>query len=105
LDEACDRFEAGWRAGDRPMIEDFLGATTDSDCPVRLRHLLDLELDYRRGFGESPGPSEYRCRFPGHEGLIDSIFAQPSGRSSALPGAHVETIEVRAEGEVLGFHE
>ncbi len=76
VDEACDRFEAAWRAGDRPLIEDFLCGTTDSDHPELLRHLLDLELDYRGGLGESPGPSEYHHRFLGHERLIDSIFAE-----------------------------
>ena len=35
VDEACDRFEAAWRAGDRPRIEDFLGGATDADRPVR----------------------------------------------------------------------
>ena len=86
VDEACDRFEAAWRAGDRPLIEDFLGGTTDSDRPVLLRHLLGLELDYRGGLGESPGPSEYRRRFPGHEGLIDSVFAEFARRFKVVRG-------------------
>ena len=76
VDEACDRFEAAWRTGDRPLIEEFLGETTDSDRQVLFRHLLGLELDYRGALGESPEPSEYLCRFPGHEGLIDSVFAE-----------------------------
>ena len=92
VDEACDRFEAAWRAGDRPLIEDFLGGTTDSDRPVLLRHLLDLELDYRGGLGESPGPSEYRRRFPGHEGLIDSIFAEFVRQSKVVRGGDLETL-------------
>ena len=94
MDEACDRFEAAWRAGDRPLIEDFLGGTTDLDRPVLLRHLLGLELDYRGGIGESPGPSEYRRRFPGHEGLIDSIFAEFARRSKVVRGGDSETLEI-----------
>ena len=92
VDEACDRFESAWRAGDRPMIEDFLGATTDSDCPALLRHLLDLELDYRGGLGESPGPWEYRRRFPGHEDLIDSLFAGFVPQSEVVRGGNFETV-------------
>jgi tRNA A-37 threonylcarbamoyl transferase component Bud32 len=76
VDEACDRFEAAWRTGDSPLIEEFLGETTNSDRQVLFRHLLGLELDYRGALGESPEPSEYLCRFPGHEGLIDSVFAE-----------------------------
>ena len=44
-------------AGDRPLIEDFVGEASDPDRPVLLRHLLDLELEYRRDLGENPGPS------------------------------------------------
>ena len=76
VDEACDRFEAAWREGDRPLIEDFLGTTAPSDRLVLLRNLLDLELIYRSSLGELPEPLEYRHRFPGNESLIDSIFAE-----------------------------
>ena len=48
IDDACDRFEAAWRRGDRPDLESFL---TDHSGPCRtslLRELLALELDLRR---------------------------------------------------------
>ncbi len=92
VDEVCDRFEAAWRAGVRPMIEDFLGETADSDRPVLLEHLVDLELDYRGGLGESPTPSEYRRRFPGHEDLIDSIFAEFVPQSRVVRGGESVTL-------------
>ncbi len=95
LDEACDRFEAAWRASHRPLIEDFLGGTTDLDRPVLLRHLLELELDYRGGIGETLGPSEYRRRFPGHEVLIDSIFANFVHRLRVVRGGASETLEIQ----------
>jgi WD40 repeat protein/tRNA A-37 threonylcarbamoyl transferase component Bud32 len=95
VDEACDWFEAAWRAGDCPRIEDFLGGTIDPDRPMLLRHLLDVELDYRGGLGESPEPSEYRGRFPGHERLIDSVYAGFDRRRKVVGGAGPETIEVR----------
>ncbi|MBV8431039.1 MAG: serine/threonine protein kinase, partial [Solirubrobacterales bacterium] len=95
VDETCDRFEAGWRAGDRPRIEDYLGGTTEAERPVLLRHLLAVEFDYRGGLGEAPGPSEYRRRFPGHEGLIDSAFAGFVRPSGVAREADLETLEVR----------
>ncbi len=101
VDDACDRFEAAWRAGDRPLIEDYLGATTDSDRPVLLRHLLDLELDYRGGHGESPGPSEYRRRFPGHKGLVDSIFEKFLKQPDVVRGGDSETLEIRTPRDAL----
>ena len=92
MDEACDRFEAAWRAGTRPLIEDFLDGTTDMDRQVLLRHLLGLELDYRGGLKESDGPSMYQRRFPGNEGLIDSIFAEFVQRSNVVRGGDLETL-------------
>ena len=98
VDEACDRFEAAWRTGDRPRIEDFLGETTGSDRRVLLRHLLAVELDHRNGLGESPEPSEYRGRFVGHEGLIDSVFAALARRSKEGGGPLADTLVVRKAG-------
>jgi hypothetical protein len=95
VNEACDRFEVAWRAGDHPRIEDFLGGTTDCGRPVLLRHLLALEFDYRNGLGQSPKASEYRRRFPGHEALIDSVFAEFIPRSEVVRGAALETITFR----------
>ncbi len=92
VDEACDRFEAAWRAGDRPLIEDFLGGTTDADRPLLLQHLLGLELDYRGVLGESSGSPEYRRRFPGHEGLIDAVFAEFAQRPKLVRGGGLETL-------------
>ena len=96
VDAACDRFEAAWRAGDRPRIEDFLAGPTDSRSPALLPYLLALELDYRGGLGESPEPSEYRVRFPGHDGLIDSAFADFARRFQVVRGSDPETIETRS---------
>src|SRR5262249_14070069 len=95
VDAACDRFEAAWRAGDRPRIEDFLGGTTDSDRPGLLRHLLDVELDYRGALGESPEPSEYRVRLPRYARLIDSVFAGFARRFKVVRGSAPETLEAR----------
>ena len=95
VDAACDRFEAAWRAGDRPRIEDFLGGTTDSRRPALLRHLLAVELDYRGGLGESPESSEYQVRFAGHERLIESVFTGFARRFQVLPGSTAVTLEVQ----------
>ena len=29
VDQACDRFEAAWKAGERPRLEDYLGPAED----------------------------------------------------------------------------
>ena len=78
LNAACDRFEAAWRAGTRPRIEDFL-----TDCPgpgrgALLAEMLALELAYRARAGEVPAPEEYRTRFPAHEAAIRAAFRAPA---------------------------
>ena len=97
VDETCDRFEAAWRAGNRPSIEDFLVGMTDSEQGLLFRHLLELELAYRGGLGESPGPAEYRRRFPGHEGLVSSVFIEFARQSTVGRGGGAETLVPIAE--------
>jgi WD40 repeat protein/tRNA A-37 threonylcarbamoyl transferase component Bud32 len=94
IDLACDRFEAAWRAGARPQIEDFLAGAPGAGSRVLLRYLLMAEVDYRASIGEYPEPTEYRLRFPGRERLIDSVFATLAGRSKRVRVAAAETIDV-----------
>ncbi len=94
VDDACDRFEAAWRAGGRPLIEGFLGDATSSRRSAFLRYLLAVELDYRGGLGEAPKLSEYQVRFAGHERLIDSAFAEFTRRFELARAADLETIEL-----------
>jgi tetratricopeptide (TPR) repeat protein len=64
-DRECDRFEAAWRVGQRPRLEDHLAAVPEPERPALLRELLPLEIDYRRLAGERPAAEEYLARFPG----------------------------------------
>ena len=52
--EACRRFDAGWKRGERPRIED---ALAESGLPVDglLPRLLSLELANRRALGGTSG--------------------------------------------------
>jgi hypothetical protein len=63
-DQECDRFEAGWKAGQRPRIEDHLPAVPGPQRPTLLRELILLEIDYRRLGGEQPATAEFLARFP-----------------------------------------
>ncbi|HEX8202723.1 MAG TPA: serine/threonine-protein kinase, partial [Isosphaeraceae bacterium] len=83
IDEACDRFEAAWRAGHRPRIEDDLRAVPAPGRAELLRQLLAVELAYRARGGEQPTPQEYRARFPGHEDPIRSAFEAMPSRTQA----------------------
>jgi tetratricopeptide (TPR) repeat protein/tRNA A-37 threonylcarbamoyl transferase component Bud32 len=68
VNDVCDRFEAAWRAAGPgapgPRIEDYLGDAPEPGRSALLRHLLQLEIDYRVLRGERPAASDYESRFP-----------------------------------------
>jgi serine/threonine protein kinase/formylglycine-generating enzyme required for sulfatase activity len=76
MDEVCDRFEAGCKAGQRPKIEEYLIRTAGLERAHLLRELLSLELEYRRRGGESAVFAEYLLRFPEHAKLIEAVYFQ-----------------------------
>src|SRR5262245_1377081 len=75
-DNVCDRFEAAWRAGRRPRLENYLDTMSSAEQPQLLHELLMLELWYRYQNGEQPDPEEYRQRFPPHAELVDTVFSE-----------------------------
>ena len=76
MDDACDRFEAAWKAGLRPQIEDYLEETAGPERSVLWHELLVLELVYRRRQGEQPTPEEYRARFPARANLVGKALGE-----------------------------
>src|SRR5262249_47838812 len=63
IDEACDQFEAAWRAGQQPCIEAYLGDMAEPGRSVLVLELIALEVEYRRRQGERPQAEEYLARF------------------------------------------
>jgi serine/threonine-protein kinase len=59
----CDRFEAAWHAEQRPHINDYLAGARNDIRPVLLRHLILLDMSYRRRHGEWPRLEDYQAEF------------------------------------------
>ncbi len=53
IDDVCNRFEAAWKAGAPPCLEDFLDAWMEPERSVLLRELVLIDVDYRRQRGET----------------------------------------------------
>ncbi len=68
LDRACDQFEATWKTGGRPALEDYLAAVPEPERPTLLRELILIDAAYRLGAGEAPRPEDYGGRFPEVDG-------------------------------------
>jgi WD40 repeat protein/serine/threonine protein kinase/tetratricopeptide (TPR) repeat protein len=73
IDQACDRFEAVWKAGARPHPEEYLGAAPGPARSALVRQLLLLDWDYRRRAGDDPRTDDYLARFPGDGAVIESV--------------------------------
>jgi serine/threonine protein kinase/WD40 repeat protein len=72
VDAVCRRFEAKWRDGHDPRVDDFLAEADPPERAALLRELLALELELRRGHGERPSLSDYVARYPA---LADQVRA------------------------------
>jgi hypothetical protein len=64
IDKACDRFEADWKAGRNPRIEEYLPAAPEQERAEFLRELLTLEIELRTARAEQVTPEDYVRRFP-----------------------------------------
>jgi len=78
IDRVCLEFEAAWKAGQAPKMEDYLGEAGGVERDRLLRELPLLELDYRVRGDEQPAPDEYEARFPDDGPLITDVFRRLS---------------------------
>jgi serine/threonine protein kinase len=75
IDQVCDDFEAQWRSGKRPRVEDFLEGWEEPGRSRLLGLLLAVELEWRRDrLGEHPAEEEYGQRFSGQETILAGFF-------------------------------
>jgi serine/threonine-protein kinase len=85
INRACDRFEAAWRAGGRPRIEDDLEGKAEPEQSLLVRELLAVELHWRLRAGEHPAPDEYFVRLPGREEAVLAAFGRAETVGAASP--------------------
>lgn len=76
IDRLGDRFEADWRAGKKPRLEDFLAPASASERGEILRHLLLVELELLAKQGVQPDPAAYRSRFPDQATVVTVVFQE-----------------------------
>ena len=62
VNDACERFEAAWRAGERPALEDELRGWDGPDRLALFAELLPLERELRAAAGEAPAAADYLGR-------------------------------------------
>src|SRR5262245_30240512 len=86
-DQLCDQFEAAWKAGQRPRLEDYVGTLAEPERLALLCELIPLEADYRRRAGEQPQPQDYQQRFPALDARwLAQALAPPADPTATAPG-------------------
>jgi WD40 repeat protein len=109
-EQVCRRFEAAWKAGQRPRIEDYLEGTAEPERRALLHELIQVEIEYRQQAQDELRPEEYRQRFP----TLDSQWlpvsdpahtaSHPRGLAADLPPRQtVPAVPVR--GSFFGDYE
>lgn len=64
LDSICDSFEAAWKEGSEPRIEDYLSSAEEEHARELFEELIHVDMYYRRRNGESSTIDDYIVRFP-----------------------------------------
>ncbi len=110
LDGLCDQFEREWRAGQQPVIEDYLSRVDPPQQKTLFAELLGLDVHYRLERGERPVAEDYCRRFPASAAVVaealDSVKRPPTARQSgviALPvwGVRLTVAGGPAQGSTL----
>ncbi len=82
LDAMCDQFEAAWKQGQQPVVEDYVAEAPEALKPLAIRELCQIELHYRLD-PEGNRYEEHDLREL-HPGLVSIMAtAHPSGPSDA----------------------
>jgi hypothetical protein len=63
IEYVCNRFEAAWKNGESPRIEDFLEGWAGSEWLALLSELISLDTDYRHRRGLPCTPPAERAAF------------------------------------------
>lgn len=74
VDALCDAFEAAWRDGAEPRVEQFLKTPEERANPRLVRELLHVEVARRAARGDSVTREELLDRFPEHRDDIDGVL-------------------------------
>jgi serine/threonine protein kinase/formylglycine-generating enzyme required for sulfatase activity len=95
VDAVCDRFEADWRAGRSPRIEDLVDQVPEPFQDLLLRELIVLDVELRREQGEWPSVEEYQARFPDRAVLVSGLLIDASRPTVTSP--YLPSPPIRAE--------
>jgi eukaryotic-like serine/threonine-protein kinase len=103
----CRRFEAAWKAGQRPRIEDHLCEAPEPERRALLPELIEIEVEYRQRAGEAPRAEEFHGRFPDLDAdWLAGALAPPSATTpTAVPEGAAPAANGLGPGRRVGDYE
>jgi serine/threonine protein kinase/tetratricopeptide (TPR) repeat protein len=104
VNDACNRFDTAWRAGQRLRLEDFIAAPDAPEYKALLKELILIEVENRRAAGETPRAADYGQRFVGVDtAWIEAILPDtPTVTSSPPETGHGATVSYAGPTECVG---
>ena len=101
IDEVCRRFEAGWRAGSRPRVEDYLAEVPEAGRAALRAELEALERELRQADETIPpsktGPiaeASTSARASPPTAPIPGLAASPVHEEATVPPRDQATIDL-----------
>ncbi len=79
VNDIGERFEACWRHGQEPRIEEFLGMLPERLREALLQHLIGIELELLRKLRLVPFREDYERRFPEDRAAVAAAFSDDQG--------------------------
>ena len=86
IETACLEFEAAWKRGEKPRIEDYLGGAPNPERNALFRELLLLDLDYRGRSSEQLAKAEYQAALAFTKANLAKAAARPASAPSFNSG-------------------
>lgn len=90
INQLCNKYEAAWKSGKQPTVEQALKHLAADDRSAALSELLPLEIAYRRRAGLTPRLNDYLARFPTLDRtwlahLLEATVASGSPHAISIP--------------------
>jgi serine/threonine protein kinase len=89
----CDQFEALWKKGQRPRLEEHLADVSEPERRQLFFKLLPLEIELLHRADEQPKADDYVQRFPEYAALIRQVFqvGSSSAETQSSAPAHAKS--------------
>jgi pSer/pThr/pTyr-binding forkhead associated (FHA) protein len=102
IDAVCDQFEAEWRAGRTPRIEDYVAGKTGESRDQLLAALLRLEYELAGARGAVPPLRQYMARFPNDWRIVQRALGNASLDDSEADRVAAESDDPQPESSLKG---